>query len=118
MSLARITPFLAASTTVEQGTVEHTAVAERVRMELETASLTLRVQSDALRLQKMQAQLQKLLCRVHRVPQGPPWLLASLRARYVMSGHLFLIAASCLTASHPVSCADVTRTSGAEAHSH
>ena len=115
MSLARITPFLAASTTVEQGTVEHTAVAERVRMELETASLTLRVQSDALRLQKMQAQLQKPLCRVHRVPQGPPWLLASL-ARCVMSGPLFLLAASCITASHP--CAHVPRTTGAEAHSH
>jgi hypothetical protein len=68
--LARITPFLAASTTVEQGTVEHTAVAERVRMELETISLTLRVQSDALRLQHMQTQLQKLLCR----SRGPPWL--------------------------------------------
>ena len=30
-------------------------------MELETISLTLRVQSDALRLQQVQAQLQKLL---------------------------------------------------------
>jgi hypothetical protein len=68
--LARITPFLAASTTVEQGTVEHTAVAERVRMELETISLTPRVQSDALRLQHMQTQLQKLLCR----SRGAPWL--------------------------------------------
>jgi hypothetical protein len=47
VSLARITPFLAASTTVEQSTAVHTAVAERVRMELETISLTLRVQSDA-----------------------------------------------------------------------
>ena len=100
-------PFLAASTTVEEGNAVHTAVAaaERVRIKQETASLTLRVQSDALRLQKMQAQLQKPLCRVHRVPQGPPWLLASLRAKYVMSGHLFLIAASCITASHPVGCA-------------
>ena len=71
--MARITPFIAASTTVEQGTVEHTAVAERVRMELETISLTLRVQSDALRLQHMQhmqTQLQKLLCR----SRGAPWL--------------------------------------------
>jgi hypothetical protein len=68
--LARITPFLAASTTVEQGTVEHTAVAERVRVELETILLTLRVQSDALRLQQMQTQLQKLLCR----SRGAPWL--------------------------------------------
>ena len=51
--MARITPFLAASTTVEQGTAVHTAVAaaERVWMEQETAALTLRMQSDALRLQ-------------------------------------------------------------------
>jgi hypothetical protein len=110
-------PFLAASTTVEEGNAVHTvaAAAERMWIKQETASLTLRVQSDALRLQKMQAQLQKPLCRVHRVPQGPPWLLASL-ARCVMSGPLFLLAASCITASHP--CAHVPRTTGAEAHSH
>ena len=67
--LGRFPPSLAASTTVEQ-TAEHSAVAERVRMELETISLTLRVQSDALRLQQVQTQLQKLLCR----SRGPPWL--------------------------------------------
>jgi hypothetical protein len=50
VSLARITPFLSASTTVEEGNAVHTAAAaaERVRMELETISLTLRMQSDAL----------------------------------------------------------------------
>ena len=58
-------------TTVERSTAELTAAAERLRMEQETQSLTLRVQSDALRLQQMQAQLQKLLCLVHRVPRGP-----------------------------------------------
>jgi len=66
-------------TTVERSTAELTAAAERLRMEQETQSLTLRVQSDALRLQQMQAQLQKLLCRVHRVPRGPAWLRDSLK---------------------------------------
>ena len=73
MSLARITPFLSASTTVEQSTAVHTvaAAAGRVRMKQEMTALTLGVQSDALRLQQVQAQLQKLLCRVHCVPREP-----------------------------------------------
>jgi hypothetical protein len=62
--LGRFPPSLAASTTVEQ-TAEHSAVAERVRMEQDMTALTPRVQSDALRLQQVQTQLEKLLCRVH-----------------------------------------------------
>ena len=77
-------------------TTEHTGAvtAERVRMEQETTALTLRVQSDTLRLQQVQAQLQKLLYR----PGGPVWLGACLRARCVIAGPLFLIAASWDTA--------------------
>ncbi len=61
--MARITPFLSASTTVEEGNAVHTvaAAAERVRIKQEMTALTLGVQSDALRLQQVQAQLQKPL---------------------------------------------------------
>jgi hypothetical protein len=50
VSLARITPFLAASTTVEEGNAVHTAAAaaERVWIKQEMTALTLRMQSDAL----------------------------------------------------------------------